>query len=32
MRVTSNVDIRFDHGWRIDDRGDRSHVGVVVSY
>jgi hypothetical protein len=32
MRITDHVDIRFDHGWRVDDRGDRSHLGVVVSY
>lgn len=32
MRVAENVDIRLDHGWRVDHRGDRSHVGLVVSY
>ncbi len=32
MRVAERIDLRFDHGWRIDDDEDRSHFGVNVSF
>ena len=32
MRVAERIDLRFDHGWRIDDDENRSHFGINVSF
>lgn len=32
LRLTEWIDARFDQGWRLDDRGGRSHVGVRFSF
>lgn len=32
MRVAERVDLRLDHGWRIDDDENRSHFGINVSF
>ncbi len=32
MKVTDRVDLRFDHGWRIDGGGDRSHFGLGLNF
>lgn len=32
MKVTDHVDFRFDHGWRLDESENRSHVGVSLNF
>jgi hypothetical protein len=32
MRVAERIDLRLDHGWRIDDDENRSHFGINVSF
>ena len=32
MRVLESVDVRFDHGWRIDFAEQASHVGVNLTF
>ena len=32
MKVAERVDLRLDHGWRIDDDENRSHFGIQVSF
>jgi hemolysin activation/secretion protein len=32
MKVTDRIDLRYDHGWRIDDDENRSHFGINVSF
>lgn len=32
MRMAERFDLRFDHGWRIDDDENRSHFGIQVSF
>lgn len=32
MKVTDHVDLRFDHGWRIDDAENRSHFGLNLNF
>ncbi len=31
-RLFDRVDLRFDHGWRLDDDESRSHIGLSVSF
>ena len=31
-RVFDHVDLRFDHGWRLDESENRSHLGILVSF
>ncbi|GAA5483756.1 ShlB/FhaC/HecB family hemolysin secretion/activation protein [Haloferula sargassicola] len=31
-RIFDHVDLRFDHGWRLDDDEQRSHIGLTVSF
>jgi hemolysin activation/secretion protein len=32
MKVADSVDVRFDHGWRIDFAEQASHVGVNLTF
>lgn len=32
MKVAERIDLRLDHGWRIDDDENRSHFGINVSF
>jgi hemolysin activation/secretion protein len=32
MRVAESIDVRFDHGWRIDFAEQASHVGVNLTF
>jgi hemolysin activation/secretion protein len=32
MRIAEKVDLRLDHGWRIDDDESRCHFGVYASF
>lgn len=32
MRMAERFDLRFDHGWRLDDDENRSHFGIQVSF
>lgn len=31
-RILDHVDLRFDHGWRLDDSENRSHIGIAFSF
>ena len=32
MKLADRIDIRFDHGWRLDEAENRSHFGLNVSF
>jgi hemolysin activation/secretion protein len=32
MKLAERVDLRWDHGWRLDDDENRSHFGINVSF
>lgn len=32
VKMTDKVDLRVDHGWRLDDSGSEVHVGLQISY
>lgn len=32
MKVTDHVDLRLDHGWRLDDDENRSHFGLNLNF
>ena len=32
MKVTDHVDLRFDHGWRLDEAENRSHFGLSLNF
>jgi len=32
LRFTDRLDLRADHGWRLDAGGARTHVGILFSY
>jgi hemolysin activation/secretion protein len=32
VKMTDKVDLRLDHGWRLDDQGSQFHIGVQITY
>lgn len=32
MKLADRIDLRLDHGWRLDDDENRSHFGIQVSF
>ncbi|QJE94793.1 ShlB/FhaC/HecB family hemolysin secretion/activation protein [Luteolibacter luteus] len=32
MRITDHMDLRFDHGWRVDESENRSHFGLNLNF
>jgi hemolysin activation/secretion protein len=32
IKMTDKVDLRVDHGWRLDDSGSEVHVGFQMTY
>lgn len=32
MRMADRFDVRFDHGWRLDEDESRSHFGIQISF
>lgn len=32
FKMTDKVDLRLDHGWRLDDQGSQIHVGLQITY
>jgi hemolysin activation/secretion protein len=32
IKMSEEVDIRLDHGWRLDDQGSQFHVGIQVTF
>ncbi|MEP2777104.1 MAG: ShlB/FhaC/HecB family hemolysin secretion/activation protein [Luteolibacter sp.] len=31
-KLTDHVDLRIDHGWRLDESGSRTHLGVLFAF
>jgi hemolysin activation/secretion protein len=32
IKMADTVDLRLDHGWRLDDQGSQFHIGVQLAY
>jgi hemolysin activation/secretion protein len=32
VKMADKVDLRLDHGWRLDDKGSQVHIGIQVTY
>ncbi|MBC7980662.1 MAG: ShlB/FhaC/HecB family hemolysin secretion/activation protein [Armatimonadetes bacterium] len=32
FKMADKVDLRVDHGWRIDDQGSQVHIGIQITY
>jgi len=32
IKMTELMDVRVDHGWRLDDQGSQVHIGVQFTF